>query len=284
MINHEYAWFATFWGLVTILCFVEAIWPGSGIHADRSRRWPVNFGLGILNGLIASLAPPLTVLSAIWAADHAIGALNVLASPLWFAILVALIVKSFAQYAFHRCAHRFALLWRVHRVHHCDVHLDVSSALRFHPIEMIAALLFTIPFVLVFGLPPKILAAYEVVQIVAGLVTHANIRVPETIERGARLLFVTPVLHRLHHSAREAEANRNYCDVFSLWDRLFGTFHDVPLGTTGPAQFGLEDVNPALAGDFFTQLRLQSYPRVVRSHANDPQVPYQPSATPSREV
>jgi sterol desaturase/sphingolipid hydroxylase (fatty acid hydroxylase superfamily) len=258
MFIHEYSWFLVFWGLVTLLCFTEALWPGFDVHPDRSRRWKVNFGLGILNGQIASLAPPLTVFSAIWAADHGIGALNIFKSPLWLAIPVTLLVRSFAQYAFHRCAHLVPILWRVHRVHHGDVHLDASSALRFHPLEMIAGLVFAIPFVVAFGLPPKVLAGYELAEIVIGLLTHANIRVPETMERSLRLLFVTPVIHRSHHSAREAETNRNYCGVFTFWDRLFGTFHDVPRGTVRPARFGLEDVSPALAGDFFAQLRLRS--------------------------
>lgn len=256
MFPHEYAWFLVFWLLVTVLCLIEAIWPSSRDNTDRPRRWPVNLGLGIFNGLIASLVPSLTIFAAIWAATQGVGALNIFKSPLWLAVLVTLIVKSFAQYAFHRCVHFFPVLWRVHRVHHCDDHLDASSALRFHPLEMIAAVLFAVPFVLAFGLPPKILAAYETVQIVAGLITHANIRIPEAVDRGARLFFVTPALHRLHHSVTDAEADSNYCDMFTIWDRLFGTFRDVPRGTAGPEQFGLDDVEPELAGDFVTQLQL----------------------------
>lgn len=256
MFPHKDAWFLIFWLLIAVLCLIEALWPSLGNGADRSRRWPVNFGLGIFNGLIASLVPSLTIFSAIWAAGRGIGALNVFESPLWLAILVTLIVKSFAQYAFHRCVHFFPVLWRVHRVHHCDDHLDASSALRFHPLEMIAAVIFAVPFVLLFGLPPKILAAYETAQILAGLITHANVRIPEAVDRLARLVFVTPALHRFHHSVADTEANSNYCDMFSVWDRLCGTFRDVPRGTTGPEQFGLVDVEPARAGDFATQLQL----------------------------
>jgi sterol desaturase/sphingolipid hydroxylase (fatty acid hydroxylase superfamily) len=256
MFLHEYGWVLVFWLLITVLCLIEALWPGSGNDADRSRRWPVNFGFGIFNGLIASLVPSLTIFSAIWAATQGVGALNMFKSPLWLAILVTLIVKSFAQYAFHRCVHFFPILWRVHRVHHCDNHLDASSALRFHPFEMVAAVVFVVPFVLLFGLPPNILAAYEVAQLAAGLVTHANICIPEIVERRARLFFVTPALHRFHHSVREADANSNFCDLFSIWDRLFGTFQNVPRGTATPEQFGTVDVDPSLAGDFFTQLKL----------------------------
>jgi sterol desaturase/sphingolipid hydroxylase (fatty acid hydroxylase superfamily) len=130
---------------------------------------------------------------------------------------------------------------------------------------MIAVVIFAIPFVVLFGLPPAILAAYETLQIVMSLVTHANIRLPEFFERGARLLFVTPVLHRFHHSAEEPEANRNYGDVFSIWDRLFGTFLDVAPGTSRPTRFGLHDVSRALAGDFSTQLRLPLMPTATKN-------------------
>jgi sterol desaturase/sphingolipid hydroxylase (fatty acid hydroxylase superfamily) len=256
MFPHEYAWVLVFWSLITVLSLIEDIWPSSRDGADRRRRWPVNFGLGIFNGLIASLVPSLTILAAIWAATEGVGALNFLKSPLWLAIFVTVIVKSFAQYAFHRGVHFFPILWRVHRVHHCDDHLDASSALRFHPLEMIAAVLFAVPFVLAFGLPPAILAAYETAQIVAGLLTHANVPVPEAFDRAARLLFVTPALHRLHHSVTEAEADSNYCDMFSIWDRLFGTYRDVPRGKAGPERCGLKDVEPELAGDFVAQLHL----------------------------
>lgn len=260
MFAHEVGWFFAFWFLIAGLSLIEVFWPNLSGHADRQRRWPVNLGFGVCNGLIASLVPSLIVLSAIWAATQGIGLLNLFKSPLWFAILVTVAVKSLAQYLFHRCFHAFPIFWRVHRIHHCDNHLDASSALRFHPLEMVASVLFVIPFVLVFGLPASILAAYEVVQMAVGLITHANIRIPETAERRARLFFVTPVLHRFHHSVSAAEANRNYGDVFSIWDRLFGTFHDVPRGIAGPERIGLEDVEPAQAADFLAQLQMPLRP------------------------
>jgi sterol desaturase/sphingolipid hydroxylase (fatty acid hydroxylase superfamily) len=253
---HEHAWFLTFWSMVAALCVIEALWPAFNSNPDRVRRWSINFGLGILNGLILSLVPALTVFSAIWARDQSIGLLNLVVCPAWLAALVALLVRSFSQYAFHRCAHEFPLLWRVHRVHHCDVHLDASSALRFHPFEAIASVLFAIPFVVLFGLPPITLAAYETVQVVMNLLTHSNIRLPDRVERAARAIVMTPALHRFHHSSDCNECDRNYGDVVSFWDRLFGTFLPVAPGVRAPAKFGLDDVGPAVANDFDAQLTL----------------------------
>lgn len=253
---HEHAWFLTFWSLIAALCVVEALWPAFSIDPDRKRRWSTNFGLGILNGLIFSLVPAMTVLAAIWAEDRGVGLLNLAACPAWLAVLAVLLVRSLIQYAFHRCAHAVPLLWRVHRVHHCDVHLDASSALRFHPFEAIAMVLFAIPFVVMSGLPPVILAAYETAQIIMSLLTHANIRLPGIVERGARVVVMTPTLHRFHHSPQRSECDRNYGDVFSFWDRLFGTFLRVEPGITAPARFGLDDVSPLDANDFDMQLTL----------------------------
>jgi sterol desaturase/sphingolipid hydroxylase (fatty acid hydroxylase superfamily) len=189
--------------------------------------------------------------------------LNNFDCPLWFKILTTVISLSFAQYAFHRSAHIIPILWRVHRVHHGDFHLDASSAFRFHPVEVIGAIVFTIPFVVIIGLPPAAVAAYELVEIVLSLLLHANIRIPEAIERAARFLFVTPVLHRFHHSAEQAQTDSNYGNVFSIWDRLLRTYHDAAPGSGKPEKFGLDDMSLAQARDFMAQLRLVSRPEVA---------------------
>jgi sterol desaturase/sphingolipid hydroxylase (fatty acid hydroxylase superfamily) len=253
---HEQAWFLTFWGVIAALCMVEVLWPAFNASPDRTHRWLINFALGVLNALIFSLVPALTVLSAIWAQDRGVGLLNLVTCPALLAILVTVLIRSFAQYAFHRCLHAVPSLWRVHRVHHCDLHLDVSSALRFHPFEAIATVFFAIPFIVLFGLPPVILAAYETVQLVMSLITHANIRVPESVERAARVVVITPALHRFHHSPEPGEYDRNYGDVFSFWDKLFGTFLPVAPGVSAPARFGLNDVSAVDANDFDAQLTL----------------------------
>ena len=156
----------------------EYLFPQNPEHVDRTHRWKTNFGLGILNGLIASLTPALTVCSAQWATSRGAGILNWVAAPLWLALPGTLLIRSLAQYAFHRYAHKSSFLWRVHRVHHCDVHLDASSALRFHPLEMIANIAFVVPIIMVCGLSPGILLIYECVEIIVGIMTHTNLRVP----------------------------------------------------------------------------------------------------------
>ena len=251
----EYAWFLVFWGIIALLGMLEVLFPQFRLPADRKRRWPTNFGLGILNGLLISSLPAFFVLSAQWAGNSGFGLLNWLAAPWWIAVPVTLLVRSLANYGFHVISHKVPLLWRLHRVHHCDVHLDISSALRNHPIELIVLLVFTLPVVAIFGLSAVALAAYESVEVIANMVTHANIRLPKTVERYAGWLLVTPAVHRLHHSSLQVETDSNYGNVFSFWDRLFGTYRSEAI--QGEAfRFGLDEVSREDAASFDAQLRL----------------------------
>jgi len=252
----EHAWFFTFWGAIVLFGAIEFVFPQFPESADRARRWPTNFGLGIVNGLIVSAVPAASVGAAQWATSHGLGLLHWVGAPWWMALPCTLLVKSLGQYAFHRLCHEQPLLWRLHRVHHCDVHLDVSSSLRNHPLEMIASSAFMIPIVVVFGLSPVVLAAYEAVEAFVNMITHANWRVPGLIERHARSLLVTPGLHRLHHSALQADTDSNYGNVFSFWDRLFGTYRAEASAPAAAFRFGLDDIDRERAGNLAWQLKL----------------------------
>ena len=255
----EHAWFLVFWGMIVSLGMLEVVFPQFQVSADRRRRWPTNFGLGILNGLIVSSVPALVVLSAQWAEHNGIGLLNWLSVPWWIAVPSTVIVRSLAYYGFHVVSHRVPLLWRLHRVHHCDMHLDVSSALRAHPIELIIILVFMLPVVTIFGMSAAALAAYETVEVIANMITHANLRLPKAMERHAGYLLVTPALHRLHHSSLQVETDSNYGNVFTFWDRLFGTFRSEAIQGEG-FRFGLDDVSREQAASFDAQLRLPFRP------------------------
>ena len=255
----EHAWFFVFWGMIVALGTLEALFPQFEVPADRKRRWPTNFGIGVLNGLLISSLPAFIVLSAQWAENNGFGLLNWLSAPWWIAVPVTLLLRSLATYVFHVISHKAPLLWRLHRVHHCDVHLDVSSALRAHPIELIVLLMLTVPVVTIFGLPAVTLAAYESVEVIANMLTHSNIRFPKAFERYAGWLLITPSVHRLHHSALQVETDSNYGNVFSFWDRLFGTYRSEP--AQGEAfRFGLDEVSGDNAASFGAQMRLPFFP------------------------
>ena len=252
----EHAWFLLFWGMIVLFGTLEVRLPQFHEPAERARRWPTNFGLGIFNGLVVSSLPVLSVAAAQWAENNGIGLLNWLSAPWWIAMPCSLLVRSLASYVLHVTSHKVPLLWRLHRVHHSDVHLDVSSALRAHPLELVILLVLMLPIVILFGLSPVVLAVYESVEAIANMLTHANVRFPRAVERYARTLFVTPALHRLHHSAAQVETDSNYGNVFSFWDRLFGTYRSQAIQGGEMFRLGLDEVNREHAMSFDAQLRL----------------------------
>jgi sterol desaturase/sphingolipid hydroxylase (fatty acid hydroxylase superfamily) len=225
----EHSLFLAFWAAVILLGAIESLAPQLPGDADRRRRWFTNFGLGLLNGLIVSAIPAATVTAALWAQESNFGMLNLFGVPWWPALVATVLARSLAQYVFHFLNHKVPLLWRLHRVHHSDVHLDVSSAFRNHPLEVILH---------------------------ANVFAHANLKISRRIEGLLRLLFVTPSLHRLHHSPVQIETDSNYGTILSIWDRACGTY----LGETiqpGPAlRFGLDEVSRDRASDLQAQLAL----------------------------
>lgn len=252
----EHWWLVAFWSVVVVLGAIECLVPAYG-KAERSRRWPTNLGLSIINGLILASVPVTAVGAAQWAANHGVGLLTWTAAPWWAAVACTAVVGSLAHYVTHRIFHKVPLLWRLHRVHHCDRHLDVTTALRGHPVEMFLISAFVTPPIVLFGLPPVMIAFYEGVEIFANMFTHANIRIPAPVERAmSALLLVTPVAHRLHHSSYQPETDSNYGNVFMVWDRLFGTYHHDPVRPNVPVRFGLDEVDDDRAGDLTWQLKL----------------------------
>jgi sterol desaturase/sphingolipid hydroxylase (fatty acid hydroxylase superfamily) len=130
----------------------------------------------------------------------------------------------------------------VHRVHHLDTELDVSTTVRFHPLEFVIGLLPGVPIVVAFGLTPWALAVYELVDVVITLWSHSNLRVPASVNRVLCRIVVTPDLHRVHHSAWKPETNSNFGAVFPLWDMVFGTFCAEPREAHEVMKLGLDDV------------------------------------------
>jgi sterol desaturase/sphingolipid hydroxylase (fatty acid hydroxylase superfamily) len=253
--NMDALWFFAYWGLLALFAGLETSIPAFQQPPQREKRWPVNFGLGIVNIILAPLAPVSAVWGAQWAQSHGFGLLHVMGGPLWVALIATFAVRDFAGYLFHVLMHKVALFWRMHRVHHFDTHLDVSTSLRSHPVEF-AALLFTmVPLAIAFGLDPWALAAYEIVLSMVNIYSHANLRLPQPLDRALRFLLVTPNMHCLHHSSFQTETDSNYGQVFSLWDRLFGTYSTAPQAGYDAMQIGLAEIRDERASDLWWQIK-----------------------------
>lgn len=194
--------------------------------ADTGARSLTNFGLGGMAFAIGWLLPVgLTGLAILgqekqWGLDAA----RSLSPPLQVAL--ALLVRSFAGYWAHRLSHAVPWLWRVHRVHHSDPAIDISTGFRHHPLELLVTLAFVAPPVLLLGIAPWAVALVELLLQIAALAEHANVRTGGRIWRWLGLIFATPAVHLIHHSSASAQTDSNYGSLLTLWDRLFGSWRD----------------------------------------------------------
>ncbi len=248
-------WFFAYWGLLALLAGLETAIPAFQQPPQREKRWPTNLGLGIVNIMLMPLAPVSAVWGAQWAQSHGLGLLNVVGGPLWTAVIATFAIRDFAGYLLHVLMHKVLLFWRMHRVHHFDTHLDVSTSLRSHPLEFAVLLLTMVPLAIAFGLDPWALAAYALVQSIIDLLSHANLRLPEPLDRPLRWLLITPNMHCLHHSSYQLETDSNYGQVFSLWDRLFGTYSATPRAGYEAMQIGLAEIRDERASDLWWQIK-----------------------------
>jgi sterol desaturase/sphingolipid hydroxylase (fatty acid hydroxylase superfamily) len=211
--------------LLAVLALAEFAWPRHPGPARRTRRWPVNFALGALNVVCLRVLVPWAALdAAIWAQAHAVGALNLLPLPTTVAAVGGFLALDLVIYLQHRLMHRVGWLWRLHRVHHTDLALDVSSGVRFHPLEILLSMGIKMAAVLLLGPAPAVVMTFEIVLSAFSLYTHTNVAVPVRLDALLRWILVTPDMHRIHHSIRRVETDSNFCFHLSCWDRLLGTY------------------------------------------------------------
>jgi len=211
----------------------------------RRRRWPTNFALTALNVAALGFVPVSFIAAASWARAQGIGLMNQVELAPAFAAIATLLLRGLLSTGTHLLHHHVPALWRIHRVHHLDTQLDVSSTVRFHPAEMFVGPLVGVPFVIAGGLVPWVLALYELLDIAVTLFSHANVRLPRALDRVLRLAIVTPELHRIHHSTRVEETNSNFSAVFPIWDRVLGTYRDTAIADSATMELGLEDARDA---------------------------------------
>jgi sterol desaturase/sphingolipid hydroxylase (fatty acid hydroxylase superfamily) len=226
---------AVFASVFLVMALIELAAPKRTLVVPKGRRWLTNLGISVsgtvLLRLMAMLAVPLAAIAAAsYAEAHRLGLLNQLDWPDWLKVTVALLVLDLAIWAQHLASHKIPLFWRLHRVHHADRDIDVTTAVRFHPIEIGLSMLWKIVVVMALGAPPLAVFLFEVILNACAMFNHANIALPLWLDRPLRLLLVTPDMHRVHHSVLGREHNTNYGFNLSVWDRLFRTYTAQPEG------------------------------------------------------
>jgi sterol desaturase/sphingolipid hydroxylase (fatty acid hydroxylase superfamily) len=253
--EHELLWRGgVFLGLFALFAGLEAIAPRRPRTFARSRRWPTNLAITVLNTValrgLAVLLPLLAIGAALDAGAQGWGLLNRVGWPGWVELVLAILILDLCIWAQHLVTHKVPLFWRFHRVHHADRDMDVTTGFRFHPVEILASMGLKIG--LVYALGPSALAVlvFEVLLSGTALFNHANVALPKGLDRVLRLVLVTPDMHRVHHSVLREEHDSNYGFCLSVWDRIFRTHVPQPKAGHDAMTVGLEwqDERPARLG------------------------------------
>ena len=231
-----------FAGVLAVMAAWEVFAPRRARTLARSRRWPANLGIVILNtALVRLLAPAAAVGIALSAQTHGWGLFNIYAIPAWLALAGGVVFLDLAIYLQHVMFHAVPALWRLHRMHHADLDIDVTTGARFHPVEILLSMLIKFAAIAALGVPPAAVVLFELLLNATSMFNHANVRVPMSVEPVLRWLVVTPDMHRVHHSIERDETNSNFGFNLPLWDRLFGTYRAQPRAGHAAMTIGIPD-------------------------------------------
>ncbi|MEZ5844163.1 MAG: sterol desaturase family protein [Hyphomicrobiaceae bacterium] len=232
--------FSVFAGVFLAMAALEVLLPKRKLTMPRGRRWLTNLSIVGIDSLLVRLmanlplilgvavVPIAAVAAALWAERVGWGLLNLVMLPGWLEVVIALLVLDFAIWLQHLLSHKIPLLWQLHQVHHADRDIDVTTAIRFHPVEIALSMLWKIAWVLLLGPAALAVVLFEVILNGCAMFNHANVDLPPWLDRILRLFVVTPDMHRVHHSIERREHDSNYGFNLSIWDRVFRTYTAQP--------------------------------------------------------
>ena len=218
-----------FAGVISLMMSWEFFFPKRALTVGRS-RWIGNLGIAAINTLTGRfIVPMVPVAAAGLAVRHGWGILNMVPVPEWAGILIGMTFLDMALYVQHVLLHAVPSLFRIHMMHHADHDIDATTGIRFHPVESLLSMGVKLASVLLLGIPPQGVLAFEILLNGMAMFNHGNVKMPLRVDRILRKVIVTPDMHRVHHSVCINETNSNFASVLSLWDHLFGTYRDQPL-------------------------------------------------------
>ena len=232
-----------FLGIFVVMALWELAAPRRRLTTAKGPRWFANLGITIVDTVVVSLLFPVAAVgTAVLAADRGWGVLNQVSAPVVIASVAGILFLDLAIYLQHVMFHAVPVLWRLHKVHHADVDFDVTTGLRFHPVEIVLSLLIKLGVVLILGLPVVAVLIFEVLLNATAMFNHGNVRIGSLLDRVLRWFVVTPDMHRVHHSVVPQETNSNFGFNLPWWDRLLGTYRAQPTAgqetmTIGLAQY-----------------------------------------------
>lgn len=217
-----------FLGLFALFALIESAAPRRARQQTRKQRWFTNWAIVVIDTLtlraLAFAIPLLAVGAAIDAQAQGFGLFNLIDLPMWLTVILTILLFDFAIWAQHLITHKIPVLWRFHRVHHADRDIDVTTAIRFHPVEIAFSMLLKIGLVYLLGPPALGIILFEIILNGTAMFNHANIHLPLPLDAVLRKILVTPDMHRVHHSDQRDEHDSNYGFALSIWDRMFSTY------------------------------------------------------------
>lgn len=215
--------------VLCVMAMIESLLPTRNRLFSRLERWPQNLGIVVVDTAFMRLVLPLLAVDVALAAEaRGAGLFNFLELSGVFQIFLSIVLLDLVVYWQHRVFHRIPVLWRLHRVHHTDRDFDTTTALRFHPFEIVLSMAVKMAVVLIFGVPAVAVILFEVVLNAMALFNHSNISLSLRLEPWFRRIVVTPDMHRIHHSIHREEFDTNFGFNLSLWDRMFSSYCEEP--------------------------------------------------------
>lgn len=229
-----------FIGVLIVMMQFEYLIPRKARSLPRKERWITNTLLVVINTVILKLVMPvLAVTMATIASANGWGLFALLDWPIWLEIITAIIVLDMCIYAQHWASHKIPILWRFHQVHHADRDIDVTTGLRFHPIEILFSMAYKLLLVVILGPAAVAVIVFEIILNASAMFNHSNVRLPLNVDKILRKIIVTPDMHRVHHSVIRHETDSNYGFFLSIWDRLYRTYIPQPKDGHDDMKIGL---------------------------------------------
>jgi sterol desaturase/sphingolipid hydroxylase (fatty acid hydroxylase superfamily) len=228
MSNEAVVRFVSFLGMLALMAGWETVAPRRTLTAWKSTRWMTNLSLIFLSTFIVRLLPFQAIGVALLAKDHGWGILNNASLPHWISVAVGVLCLDLAIYLQHAMFHAIPIFWHFHMVHHTDLDFDVTTGIRFHPVEMLLSMGIKMAAILFWGTSALAVVIFEVLLNATSMFNHGNVKFPVRLDGVVRLFVVTPDMHRVHHSVLVKEHNSNFGFNFPWWDRFLGTYRQKP--------------------------------------------------------
>ena len=258
-----------FIGMLVIMAFVEIMYPRRTLTIKKTIRWSRNLSLVVMNSIIVRSVVPFTAVSvALYAEQHQIGLFYLFSMPLIFVVILSLFLLDLLIYAQHVMFHHIPLFWRFHKIHHIDQEIDMTTGVRFHPVEILLSTCIKSLVVLGLGIPFIAVIIFEILLNAVAIFNHSNIHIPKKWDRVLRYCIVTPDMHRVHHSIIPKEMHRNFGFNLSWWDWVFKTYQAQPKKNHLMMDIGLQHYRDIEKTTLLTMLMTPFYKKHINKKSS----------------